>query len=260
MRVYVINLRSRDDRRQSVVRQFESLQLEYEFFPGVDGTNALKDHFTGVSNWRFLLETGHFAAKNEIGCYASHLLLWKRCIDLNEPIVILEDDFQRLPAFEYVLQQAEEWIEDCGYIRLEPMEARWSKKRNLAPVPVCGDDSCRLLYQPMPSVLATCYAIAPGCARAFVANSARIVAPVDHVIRRHWVHRQPIFAIEPAAAAPDTVNNVSSIGGRHKTLVRHLISPVRLGYRYLERRRAVAAAARQQLDIPATLGPARESI
>jgi len=30
--------------------------------------------------------------KGEIGCLASHVALWKKCVELNEPILILEDD------------------------------------------------------------------------------------------------------------------------------------------------------------------------
>ncbi len=42
----------------------------------------------------------------EFGCYLSHYLLWKECVKLNQPVVILEDD----TALESNFMQA---LEDC---------------------------------------------------------------------------------------------------------------------------------------------------
>ncbi|GAA8129232.1 hypothetical protein NP0148_07580 [Helicobacter pylori] len=42
----------------------------------------------------------------EFGCYLSHYLLWKECVKLNQPVVILEDDV----ALEFNFMQA---LEDC---------------------------------------------------------------------------------------------------------------------------------------------------
>ncbi|GAA8881685.1 hypothetical protein HpEKA9_06170 [Helicobacter pylori] len=43
---------------------------------------------------------------SELGCYLSHYLLWKECVKLNQPVVILEDDV----ALESNFMQA---LEDC---------------------------------------------------------------------------------------------------------------------------------------------------
>ncbi|EMH04085.1 LPS glycosyltransferase, partial [Helicobacter pylori GAM244Ai] len=42
----------------------------------------------------------------ELGCYLSHYLLWKECVKLDQPVVILEDDV----ALESNFMQA---LEDC---------------------------------------------------------------------------------------------------------------------------------------------------
>jgi GR25 family glycosyltransferase involved in LPS biosynthesis len=42
--------------------------------------------------------------RTKIGCSMSHFLLWKKCIELNEPILILEHDsvfLRALPSFEF---------------------------------------------------------------------------------------------------------------------------------------------------------------
>ncbi|WRF07643.1 glycosyltransferase family 25 protein [Helicobacter pylori] len=40
----------------------------------------------------------------EFGCYLSHYLLWKECVKLNQPIVILEDDVALEPNFMQALE------------------------------------------------------------------------------------------------------------------------------------------------------------
>jgi glycosyl transferase family 25 len=36
----------------------------------------------------------HMGSKGGVGCFISHKNLWKKCIELNEPIIICEDDIQ----------------------------------------------------------------------------------------------------------------------------------------------------------------------
>ena len=36
----------------------------------------------------------------ELGCFASHYLLWEKCLELNEPIVVIEDDAQLEECFD----------------------------------------------------------------------------------------------------------------------------------------------------------------
>ncbi len=40
----------------------------------------------------------------ELGCYLSHYLLWKECVKLNQPVVILEDDVTLEPHFMQALE------------------------------------------------------------------------------------------------------------------------------------------------------------
>ncbi|GHQ31576.1 hypothetical protein VN0348_09140 [Helicobacter pylori] len=40
----------------------------------------------------------------EFGCYLSHYFLWKECVKLNQPVVILEDDIALEPNFMQALE------------------------------------------------------------------------------------------------------------------------------------------------------------
>ncbi len=69
----------------------------------------------------------------ELGCYLSHYLLWKECVKLNQPVVILEDDV----TLESNFMQA---LEDClkspfDFVRL--YGHYWGgHKTNLCALPV----------------------------------------------------------------------------------------------------------------------------
>jgi len=245
MKIFVINLRDRFDRRENVIRNFAELPVDYELYPAIEGEGALREHFSGRRYWVCLLEAGRSASSGEIACYASHLSLWKKCVELALPIVIMEDDFRITPGFLGALKYIEGKIDECGFVRMEPLEQRWAQKKNLAAVLAGSGDGYRLLYQRMPSVRATGYAISPKCAQALVSVSDRFVGPVDFMIRRCWVHGQPLFAIDPPPIQLAEVSRTPSIKGRKKSFVRNLIMPMRLVYRYLERRRAVRHSARQ---------------
>jgi len=157
----------------------------------------------------------------------------------------MEDDFRITPGFLHALDYIEGKIDECGFIRMEPLEQRWARNKNLAPVLVNAEDGYRLLYQRMPSVRLTGYAISSKCALALVRVSDIFAGPVDFVVRRCWVHGQPLFAIDPPAIQLAKESLSPTIKGRKKSFVRHVIMPMRLTYRYIERQRAVRHSARQ---------------
>lgn len=53
----------------------------------------------------------------ELGCFASHYLLWEKCLELNEPIVVIEDDAQLEECFDDSMKNINE-LQPYGYVRL----------------------------------------------------------------------------------------------------------------------------------------------
>ena len=250
MQIFVINLKARQDRRVHVIAQLSGTGVHYEFFAAVEGAGQLNKYFSGSNPLQFLLETGHFAVPAEINCYASHLLLWKQCVALDQPIIIMEDDFQITTDFQRVIACAEKLISQSGFIRLEALEQRWQRKPGLAPTLVRSDDGINLYCQRMPSVRATCYALTPACATAFIAASATLIAPVDHMIRRCWQHGQLLYALTPPAIRLSEHADQSSIRGRQKHPARHLAGAIRPLYRLTERWRARRFLAKKLQNQP----------
>ena len=108
MKTYVINLSDRKDRMklfesQKTVGTFNygywhrSLNnLEYERFDAVDGSKLTYQQLKKLgydtdSNWIDPIHSTHLTS-GEVGCFLSHYNLWKKCIELNVPLCILEDD------------------------------------------------------------------------------------------------------------------------------------------------------------------------
>lgn len=72
------------------VVQAKQFGLDVEIFDGVYGYNAKKVFYSHE-----VKDSGITWKKNQagvIGCAASHFLLWKKCVELNQPIIILEQD------------------------------------------------------------------------------------------------------------------------------------------------------------------------
>lgn len=90
MKIYIINLKRRPDRRESILSQFEKLGItNFEFVDAVDGQLVNPD----VEANRKLMD--RFACKmsnNEIACAMSHRLVYQKMIESGERGIVLEDD------------------------------------------------------------------------------------------------------------------------------------------------------------------------
>ena len=104
MKTYVINLPKRQDRLNDF-KIINDEYISYEVFEAVDGydleySDLLADKFDVNHNWIDpILNTR--LTKGEVGCFLSHWKLWKVCIELDEPILILEDDAIITDKFSY---------------------------------------------------------------------------------------------------------------------------------------------------------------
>ena len=83
MDIFVISLKNSNRRIE-----FDKLNkniINYKYFDAINGntikinSDIIKQNILGYS-------------KGQIGCAMSHLCMWKKCIELNKPIIIMEDD------------------------------------------------------------------------------------------------------------------------------------------------------------------------
>ena len=209
MKVFVISLTRSDARRAHIDEQLRAHTVPYRFFDALDGKAGHKIGFDSFDITQFIMRTSRLATPGEIGCFASHRELWRHCIAINEPILIMEDDFDLTAKFSSAVAELESLIAHCGFLRLQT-ESRGKSVKHIDT----GEFSVHF-YTKVPHGAAA-YCISPDVAKAFQISSRILTAPVDVFIKSVWEHRQPLFGLRPYTVQPSWMARHSTIGARKK--------------------------------------------
>lgn len=100
MKIFIVNLKRAKERKEFMQRQFDSASegakkgFEVIFFEAIDAQKDEHLSFKQYSKIRSLLFRGKELSAGERACFASHYSLWQKCVELNEPIVVIEDDVE----------------------------------------------------------------------------------------------------------------------------------------------------------------------
>lgn len=219
MKVFVISLKHAKQRRAAAAQQLQEAGVDFRFFDAAEGADSLQTCFSGIDRRLYRLNTLRDPLAAEIGCYASHLALWKKCIELQEPILVLEDDFHLEQGFAGALPIIHELAGNYGFIRLERFH-RWRKrpKNHLRPAthPLLSRDEAQLHYVSDVPLCATAYALNPTSARLLTDASETLIAPVDKFLQKTWLHGVPIFALSPTLVTVSGLATASTIGTRQR--------------------------------------------
>lgn len=192
MKVFVVSLNHALDRRERVQRVMADLDVEFEFFDAINGFVGLPEKFNGCQDdlHRRLLRSRPLTP-GEKGCYASHYLLWEKCIQLNEPIVILEDDFLPTQHFCEVIKSLPIMLNEYEYIKLEPQ---------------IGDATALEYHAGLQTVLwhnnvrwTTGYGINPSGAAKLIKNSKKWLCAVDNFIGESYRNKLKSVGLLPYA-------------------------------------------------------------
>ncbi len=217
MKVFVISLRKAEARRTEAAEQMARFGVPFEFFDAVEGAAGHSDWFEGIDYRRFLLNTlRHNPRPEEIGCYASHLSLWRRAISLDRPVVVLEDDFQLEPGFADIIGDLESLMDEFGFVRLQSMHGPRALFKRLRPAhcEVRRSGGMTIHFLSDPPLYALAYAVSPEAARKLVDASRVLFAPVDKFLQHTWTHGTPIFCISPPVVRMSAQARHSTIGDR----------------------------------------------
>lgn len=210
MKIFVISLPDAEARRERAARQLGEAGLAFEFFDAMRGEQVMADgYFDHCDEAEWLLNTGHPMSLGEVGCFASHRSMWQKCVELGEPLMIMEDDFQLLPGFAGAVEQVAGNISDCGFIRLQS-ETRARKQR----IAERGDYTL-WRYTKVPHSC-MCNSMTPEVAQTLVEQTRAIYEPVDVFIKKFWVHGQPIFGMTPYTVTESTLSQQTYILHREK--------------------------------------------
>lgn len=106
MKIFVINLAHREDRRDYIRDHFATQSLDYEFFPAVYGKALPADELAASTSRERARELGESRELTlaEVGCSLSHIRIYQRMQDEMLPYAcILEDDAILCEGFTNIL-------------------------------------------------------------------------------------------------------------------------------------------------------------
>ena len=188
LQLHVINLPGSVERRKSMEAQAAALGLSLVFFEAVNGRAAhpLFDH---VNVRKRQARKGRPFRPGELGCWASHYLLWQRCVASGKPMIVLEDDIFLDARFPEMLHALPLVPADVGYFRLHAEDrssVAWRRFGDFVLHRYWNNPSCTFGYY-----------LAPVAAERFLRHATEWVVPVDDYMDLAWLHGVKCLGLKP---------------------------------------------------------------
>ncbi|WP_344963445.1 glycosyltransferase family 25 protein [Oceanisphaera sediminis] len=191
MPVFVISLKRSQERRDYIASQLQAQGIDFSFFDAIDGSdksNPLLKRYNYTK--RLWLTSGKMPTNGEIGCYASHYSLWQKCVDMNQPLVVVEDDAKICPNAEQTLKMVAEKIEQYGCLRLETVIRGET-------IPMEEAEHYRISWMSDNFGGLRAYALAPWAAKKLLNGSKTWSLPVDNYLGAPYFHGMESYHLHP---------------------------------------------------------------
>jgi glycosyl transferase, family 25 len=195
-RVFYINRNADSDRRLRIERQLTNCALAAERTSAIEGTEVPTD----LRN--FFFHKGTMCARltsGEVGCYASHLSIYRRIVELELPCaLVLEDDALLAPGFDEKISQVMARMQGTKWdiIHLSGQPTRAIKRlHSLAGI---GDV---VIYSRIPAGTQG-YLISASGAKRMLAPVVRDW-PIDTDFRRPWRFGLNVYGVFPPVVGHD---------------------------------------------------------
>jgi len=192
LKTFVINLAGSDERWDTTSRRLTALEVPFERFEAVDGRVSPHPLFERHDDKLRQKYRGRALSGGELGCFASHFLLWQRCVELNEPIVVMEDDIIIRDSFPEAVKVASENISKLSYLRFSGIHL---KRRPYKKIDRLG--SFDLVDHIKGPAGTQCYVLSPLAAKAFIQSADVWFLAVDDYMDRYWQHNINCYSLMP---------------------------------------------------------------
>ena len=187
MKKLVISLQRRTDRKKEF---YKNNLINYEFIEAIDYKRL--NNFIVDENFRDPFKNRP-VLKSEVACFLSHKKAWEKCLELNEPVIILEDDA--------VINK--HWDEEYYTSLINKYNFIYLQKNENKPTEVISIDD-KLEIPSYPYNL-TGYIIKPSTAKVLLNNINKII-PADEYIPK--LMREYILT-EVVSLKEDSCNQLS---------------------------------------------------
>ncbi|MGE4451366.1 glycosyltransferase family 25 protein [Castellaniella sp.] len=201
--IRIINLPARADRRERIAAQLAALgPYPYRFFEAIHGArqpdHPLFHHYDAAARARAKGRNNPLKP-SQLGCFASHYLLWQECAESGESLIVIEDDAILLPNFQDFLARASVmaahwplvWLHDNDKPGRDPSIA----VERIGPF---------VLHKKLKGHFRTvAYLITPQGARSLLRHCASWIYPVDDTMIRFYEHGVESIALQPCCVTQD---------------------------------------------------------
>ena len=201
--IYIINLEKSKDRREFISNQFNNLskKIDYKFFKAVYGKEEFNHPlFSKYNEKKRFARKGHYMSLSQLGCFASHYLLWQKCFELNQGIIVLEDDAiihsNFLEALEFISSDKNHF----EFLWLSPPAPA---KRNQKGKMIYSLDKIEITRYKEGWGNATGYFITPKSAKKLLDYCEEWILDVDIMMERYWENKVDYLALSPFCVEPD---------------------------------------------------------
>lgn len=209
--IFIINLVKSTARKQFMVEQFEKLNsnlespITYHFFNAINGKeNPNFPLFKKYNKSKHFQRKGSLLTLSQLGCWASHYLLWKKCVELNKPIIILEDDAILKDNFLEVYNFLSSPQNTFEFFWLS-IPSPSKRKRNQKYKVICNientENNIAQFYYSWAN--ATGYFLTPEAAKKLLIHCQEWTYEVDTQMERYWETKIPYLSIIPFCVEPD---------------------------------------------------------
>ncbi|CAH6889104.1 Epitope biosynthesis protein [Vibrio chagasii] len=217
--IFVINLESSIERRNNISRQLNELSIPFKIFPAIDGRvlpqHPLLERYNDELSQTYRAKT---LSAGQLGCYASHYLLWQKCVELNQPIIVIEDDAL---IFKEVFLN---FIKDINGLpeTVECIRLFKNKRRKYDSYEVFDARTTSIHKFTKGHMSATAYFLRPSAAKKYLKHSKEWYMAVDIYMDRFWKNEVECYGTAMPCLTNDPKFN-SDIGYEKRTKSRSLL-------------------------------------
>ncbi|MDO6686755.1 MULTISPECIES: glycosyltransferase family 25 protein [unclassified Agarivorans] len=237
MKIFVISLKRSVVRREEISLRLNELGLDFEIFDAVDGSEHQHPLFKHFDQETALWRSGIGINNGELGCFASHFSLWLQCIEMNEPIIVLEDDAVLPDDFASWLPEFSKLIPRYEFLKIGRglrLRSLWVAGKYITEQQVGERHIVKYMRH---SECAHAYVLSPTAAKRFVENGQTWLWPVDDYMEKEHLSKVLQYGLEPPLVVQRMKDSeIFKTGGTEARSKRNLVMKIRREYfRYKDR-------------------------
>ncbi|NAW66324.1 glycosyltransferase [Photobacterium halotolerans] len=193
MPTFVVSLARSNERREHMQSLLQHAGIPFEFFDAIDGTASEQFlHSDKAAPKLTFKRKGYHLVPAEIACFASHYALWEKCVALNVPILILEDNIEFCSDLHSILDTLADYIDKYQFIKLSATHPNRYKAKT-----VISESHSIGVYR-KGTCGTTAYIVSPKAAHKLLKNATIFIEPVDDYIEKTWRHGVTVYHIYPS--------------------------------------------------------------